>query len=532
MIKTLKSILSFSLVLLAVGLVFAGCSTKEEPKKVDPIISLTVEGYTLLESDVIQDGNNLNVTIPDFNSAYKPTDLSALKVTFAVKYGSLKNYENGKANDFSSPVEIDIMDYQYDLRKIKVTFTLRQVEFPAFSLTDAKVKGVTPSAGDILITSTDITIKAPTLSDTYAEVKTTALPVEYTFTNGNIQGIINGSSQDYSTGKVVSFADLKGDPHSYSVKASTYYVDKGPKVDKVLDYTPYNLAWAEVTDKNLPDGIRLFSYNGPKTAGSTDVAVGNYVEIDLAKAKIEIGYKSSPVNIKTFYTEATADDKPIIMTNGGFFGPSSLSLVITNAILRYSNIGSLTRNSKTYYPTRSAFGIMADGKASAEWVYNSGTKTYAFDTPIRNAMGYDPLPAPTGAAFADIRHDWAPATAIGGAPILVKDEKVVYTGTAEFDDQFVGNRARTAIGVKADGKIILLTLDEGTKYPSGSNVKGFQLQDLAMIMKTLGCVDAMNLDGGGSTVMTVNGAIINTPSDNASEGDSRAIPTVVMVKKK
>ncbi|MDD4819364.1 MAG: phosphodiester glycosidase family protein [Flavobacteriales bacterium] len=528
----MKTILSLAVVLLTVGASVVACSTKEEPKKVDPIISLTVEGYTLLESDVVQEGNNLNVTIPDFNSSYQPTDLSALKVTFAVKYGSLKNYKNGETNNFSSPVTIDVLDYQYDIRKINVTFTLRQVEFPAFSLVNAIVNGVTPLSGDVNISGSEITIKSMSLSDDFKEIKTTSMPVKFIFKNGTLQGFTNGTPQDYSNGKVVNFTDLKNVVHSYNVKASTYYVDKGPNMDKELTYTPYTLAWTEVTDKNLPEGIRLYSYNGPKTAGSSDVAVGYYAEIDPAKAKIEIGYKSSPVNIKSFYTEASADDKPIIMTNGGFFGPASLSLVITNAVLRYSNIGALSRGSYTYYPTRSAFGIMADGTSSAQWVYNSGSKTYRFDTPVRNAMGSAPLPAPTSAAFADIRHDWAPTTAIGGAPILVKDQKVVYTGTAEFDDQFVGNRARTAIGVKADGKIILLTLDEGTKYPSGSNVKGFQLQDLAMLMRTLGCVDAMNLDGGGSTVMAVNGAIINTPSDNASEGDSRAIPTVVMIKKK
>ena len=41
---------------------------------------------------------------------------------------------------------------------------------------------------------------------------------------------------------------------------------------------------------------------------------------------------------------------------------------------------------------------------------------------------------------------------------------------------------------------------------------GLTLNELAYLMKELGCVNAMNLDGGGSTVMFVNGQVVNKPS--------------------
>ena len=44
---------------------------------------------------------------------------------------------------------------------------------------------------------------------------------------------------------------------------------------------------------------------------------------------------------------------------------------------------------------------------------------------------------------------------------------------------------------------------------------GLTLVELANLMKELGCVNAMNLDGGGSTVMYVKGKIVNKPAVQA-----------------
>ncbi len=78
-----------------------------------------------------------------------------------------------------------------------------------------------------------------------------------------------------------------------------------------------------------------------------------------------------------------------------------------------------------------------------------------------------------------------------------------------------GAAPRTAIGVKGNGTILLYTIDgrqNGHSY-------GVQLTTLAKRMKELGCVDALNLDGGGSTEMLVQlpgnqkTEIVNKPSD-------------------
>lgn len=80
-----------------------------------------------------------------------------------------------------------------------------------------------------------------------------------------------------------------------------------------------------------------------------------------------------------------------------------------------------------------------------------------------------------------------------------------------------GTAPRTAVGIKADGNVIFYTIDgrqSGYSY-------GIKISTLASRMKELGCVDAINFDGGGSTVI---GAVFpgsekfevsNKPSDGA-----------------
>ena len=56
----------------------------------------------------------------------------------------------------------------------------------------------------------------------------------------------------------------------------------------------------------------------------------------------------------------------------------------------------------------------------------------------------------------------------------------------------------------------------------GSSV-GMTLMQLANFMKKAGCINAMNLDGGGSTVMYVNGQVVNNPAFKGGIAISNAL---------
>jgi exopolysaccharide biosynthesis protein len=113
--------------------------------------------------------------------------------------------------------------------------------------------------------------------------------------------------------------------------------------------------------------------------------------------------------------------------------------------------------------------------------------------------------------------------AIGGGPIILKEGKPASSWREEgFEESFVRARhPRTAIGISSDGSIILLTVDGRQRWSLGATIN-----DLTAILKQLGAVDAMNLDGGGATEMVIKDGIANNPSD----GRERAIKNAVIVR--
>lgn len=102
--------------------------------------------------------------------------------------------------------------------------------------------------------------------------------------------------------------------------------------------------------------------------------------------------------------------------------------------------------------------------------------------------------------------------AVGGNPVLVRE------GTVVADDSV--RHPRTAIGFN-DEEIIIVTVDG--RQPGWS--VGMSMLELAQLMQRLGCTEAMNLDGGGSTTAWVRDGVVNRPSD----GIERSIANALLV---
>ena len=106
------------------------------------------------------------------------------------------------------------------------------------------------------------------------------------------------------------------------------------------------------------------------------------------------------------------------------------------------------------------------------------------------------------------------------------DEKLDTTGFSRL------RHPRTCLGVKPNGRVILLTVDGRNE-----NSAGMSLFELTKLMRWLGCASALNFDGGGSTTLWVNGmpdnGVVNYPTDNKKwdhEGQ-RKVANVILVKK-
>jgi hypothetical protein len=107
---------------------------------------------------------------------------------------------------------------------------------------------------------------------------------------------------------------------------------------------------------------------------------------------------------------------------------------------------------------------------------------------------------------------------LGGYPMLMSNGVVVATSCTQ---SLCLRNPRTAVGIRADGKLLLVVVDG---RQTGYSV-GMTLVELANLMKYLGAVTAMNMDGGGSSTMVVKGVIKNRPSD----GTERAVFNAALV---
>ena len=98
--------------------------------------------------------------------------------------------------------------------------------------------------------------------------------------------------------------------------------------------------------------------------------------------------------------------------------------------------------------------------------------------------------------------------------MIVRNGKPVWTAGEDFLPSQLGPRnPRTAVGQRADGKIILLAVDGRRR---GFSV-GMTNWELAQAMVRLGAVTASALDAGGSTTMAFDGRLMNRPSDPGGE---------------
>ena len=115
-------------------------------------------------------------------------------------------------------------------------------------------------------------------------------------------------------------------------------------------------------------------------------------------------------------------------------------------------------------------------------------------------------------------------------PLLIWHDTLQYM---RDDRTFVTNRHnRTAVGIRDDGTVMLLVADGRFKQ-----AEGLSLTELQQIFRWLGCRDALNLDGGGSTTLFLNvndhQGVVNCPSDNGRfdhEGE-RDVSNAILIMK-
>ncbi len=281
---------------------------------------------------------------------------------------------------------------------------------------------------------------------------------------------------------------------------------------------PQQITWNEITSNyNLPQGVKIFEGTRQSPA-----LKAYYIDADLNNPAIAVRpyVSGTNMNVKDF----TAKVGAYAAVNGGFFGGTTpYSAVVYPNEVKAVNVQTVTRNSQAYPVIRSFFGMKTDRSLSVNWIYQFGNgikDIYTFDQPLQYANNAaSPLPVPSmssGTQYKDL------LTGIGGGPTLVKNGKVDVT----YDEEIMWGSGvgetntdpRTAVGYTSNKHVIILVAD-GRQSAS----LGVSLPDLAQIMIDLGCVEAMNLDGGGSTQMAADGKYVDSPSEQ------RELPAILAV---
>ena len=297
------------------------------------------------------------------------------------------------------------------------------------------------------------------------------------------------------------------------------------------------LRWEQPDSLNrgLPAGITVYETTDPLAEGVPTHAV--YVRARLGAEGFTftttVAGEGTPARTPLEFAEddfTQYRDSVYVAINGGFFSASqSFSLAIRDGELLSPNIRALTRplagRDTTYYPTRGAFGILDDGTADLGWVYTTtGGTTYRYPAPADLALSRPPLPEP-GADFPAGGSAWKVVTALGGSPVLISDGAINITAAEELIDVENDSRQpRSAIGYTAGGEVILMVIDgRQSGYASGAT-----LAELARAMRDVGCVAALNLDGGGSAGLVVNSRVASSPSDATG---LRPVRTALLLRK-
>lgn len=304
-----------------------------------------------------------------------------------------------------------------------------------------------------------------------------------------------------------------------------------PDEDATLD------RWTDVSAEygSLPSGIKV--YRSPEALEGKK-AVAYIAVADMASVNWDIwsindsamsGSEDSFRTPSDVYEEGAW---PVVV-NAGFFYSSggknySSSLAVRNSEILAYNINYASEDWVTmYYPTRAALIQSESGDFDALWTYKTWDAHYMYPTPAANTWDSEPAAQPS-ATYPEGGEPFAAVTAIGGGPLLINDGQFTDSYVPELFNGPTGigpdsNQPRTAIGVTADKKMIIFVC-EGRQMTEGVN--GLTTADVANVLLDLECVEAINLDGGGSSCMLVNGK----ETIKVSDGSQRAVGSTIMIK--
>ena len=266
------------------------------------------------------------------------------------------------------------------------------------------------------------------------------------------------------------------------------------------------LSWQPVDSLNrlLPDGVRLFA------AADTLLPLRAwYVRIDEDDPAIatNVALARDTTDLRATTSDFASDYDACVAVNGGYFRMDAVptehvGLLLVDGVMIDSATTTVMREGVAYPTARAGLGLLGE-EVSITWVDADGPVLYALDAPVPNRPD-----APADARPAN-RHPWLVTDALSAGPMLLQHGALNVTADEEvfFGTSIPSTHPRTAAGITANGDLIVMVVD-GRQHAS----RGVNLVELAYLMRQVGAIHALNLDGGGSSTLVVQGQLVNRPT--------------------
>lgn len=309
----------------------------------------------------------------------------------------------------------------------------------------------------------------------------------------------------------------------FTSDGGTWYSD--PVEAKLKDAPEaITLSWEKVSVTGLPSTVEIYESRTPLSGRNFHAwyAIADPESVDF---RVQIPSSAATVDDQA----AALGSKCLVLINGGYFyndrhtgigvvgGTVQGSLASVRGSLRSGD----PEYNVLYNVTRGVFGVDASGKPSVYWCGSDAAgAAHYFDRPLPSVRGETKW-GPVTSSNPSKEIAWKPAYALSAGPALLYEGRIPFnfTETSKGTEYYLNNfeimpydifgkdvlADRTAVGYTEEGKIILFICDGRIEQSRGAN-----LLELARILKGLGCVGAVNFDGGGSTGMVAMGNHLNS----------------------
>ena len=217
----------------------------------------------------------------------------------------------------------------------------------------------------------------------------------------------------------------------------------------------------------------------------SEVYIVDIVLSDISYLQTAFANNAYGKNITATTSSIAAANDAILAINGDYYGFRDYGYVVRDGIIYRDNYSDDTDTAMVIYDDGSMASVVESEVSAQSLVDDGALEVLSF------------------------------------GPILIQDGNIVVDDSSS--SHLNNKNPRTAIGMISPLHYVIVVADGRS-----SSSEGLKLSSLASIMADLGCSEAYNLDGGGSSTLYFNGEVINNPSENSLTGE-RKVSDIVYV---